>query len=263
VAAGTRPSGFDSIDTAARQAAALAETGHRPWPLPGRPWLTAQTWQDVLFAHWEVDGDELAALLPDGVTLDRFQGRAYIGMTPFRVDGVRLRGTLPLPGLSSFLELNVRTYVRAGGKPGIWFFSLDASSRLAVEAARRLYRLPYHRATVSAGGRGGWIDYASARIGAERPYVFEARYRGVGAPSRPRTGTLEAFLVERYCLYAADGGRLYRADLHHAPWRLRPAEGRIDLSTMAPDGVSLPAGKPLLHRGAGQDVVVWPLEPVT
>jgi uncharacterized protein YqjF (DUF2071 family) len=221
-----------------------------------------QTWLDLLFAHWEVDGHALAALLPDGLELDRFDGRAYLGITPFRLIGLRARGTVPLPVVSSFLELNVRTYVTAGGKPGIWFFSLDAASRLAVEAARRFYRLPYFRAAMSASTREGRVEYASARVGAERPYVLEARYRPVGrvAPARPRS--LEHFLTERYCLYAADGGRLYRGEIHHPPWPLQRAEARIELNTMAPDGIAVGGPAPLLHFSARQDVLIWSLDPV-
>src|SRR5436309_10836117 len=152
-------------------------------------------------------------------------------MTPFRVGALRLRGTLPLPRASSFLQLNVRTYVTAGGKPGIWFFSLDASSRLAVEAARRTYKLPYFHARMSAEPQGEWIEYESARVG----HVFSARYRPSGEVFDAAPGSLEEFLAERYCLYTVDErGRLYRAEIHHAPWPLQPAEAAIALNTMAP-----------------------------
>jgi uncharacterized protein YqjF (DUF2071 family) len=252
--------GFDLIQAPARQSATLGETRHRPWPLPERAWLMGQTWHDLLFAHWAVEAEQLEALLPPGLALDRFEGQAYLGLTPFRLSGLRIRGTLPLPRLSSFLELNVRTYVTAGGKPGIWFFSLDAASRLAVEAARRLYHLPYFRAAMSATERGGWLDYACARMGAERPYVFEGRYAPLGAARPAQPGTLEAFLTERYCLYAVDGpGRLHRADIHHPPWPLQRAEARIDLNTMPPNGVRLPVDEPLLHFSRRQDVLIWPL----
>ena len=223
-----------------------------------------QTWHDLLFAHWRADADALAALLPPGLELDRWDGAAYLGITPFRLSGLRLRGTVPLPGISAFLELNVRTYVTAGGKPGIWFFSLDASSRLAVEAARRAYRLPYHHAEMRAVERTGWHDYATARIGAPRPYVFEGRYRPVAVARPARPGTLEHFLVERYCLYAAGAdGVLHRAEIHHPPWPLRRAEARIELNTMPPDGISLPDEAPLLHLSERQDVLIWSLERVT
>jgi uncharacterized protein YqjF (DUF2071 family) len=201
--------------------------------------------------------------VPEALELDRYGGRVYLGVTPFRLGGLRARGTLPLPVVSSFLELNVRTYVTAGGKPGILFLSLDASSRLAVEAARRAYKLPYHLATITAVPHGDWVEYSCARVGAERPYVFEGRYRPSGRVARARPDTLEEFLTERYCLYAVDGGgALHRADIHHAPWPLQRAEASIDLNTMPPDGLVLPDDPPVLHFSRRQDVVIWPLESI-
>jgi uncharacterized protein YqjF (DUF2071 family) len=261
VGAGTNA--FALIETPARQAATLRETSHRPWPLPDGPWRMGQTWDELLFAHWSVDAHELGPHLPPGLDLDRFDGSAYVGITPFRLTGLRLRGTVPLPGVSSFLELNVRTYVTAGGKPGIWFLSLDASSRLAVEAARRTYRLPYFHAAMRATGRGGRVEYRGARRDASRPHVFEGAYRPVGAARPARAGSLEAFLVERYCLYAADArGRLYRAEIHHPPWPLRRAEAELDLNTMPPDGIDLGGEPAQLHFSERQDVLIWPLERV-
>ena len=116
--------------------------GHRPWPMPGRSWVMAQTWTDLLFAHWSVAPATLERAVPTQLPLDTFDGRAWIGITPFAVRNTRLRPTLPVPFVSAFPELNVRTYVTVGGKPGIFFFSLDADSMLAVAAARRAYRLP-------------------------------------------------------------------------------------------------------------------------
>ena len=224
-----------------------------------------QSWENLLFAHWPVDKDELRGLVAPQLELETFDGSAWIGVTPFRVAGLRLRGTLPFPRVSSFPELNVRTYVRAGGKPGIWFFSLDAASRLAVEAARRTYHLPYFRARMSARERDGWIEYESARDDdpAEAPFVFSGRYRPVSDVSSPASGSLEEFLTERYCLYAVDeGGRLCRAEIHHPPWPLQEAELELDLNTMAPRTVKLPDRPPLTHFASEQDVVIWPLETV-
>jgi uncharacterized protein len=225
-----------------------------------------QTWEDLLFAHWPVDPDGLRRLLPEALRLQTHEGVAWLGITPFVISGLRLRGTLPLPRVSTFLELNVRTYVTAGGKPGIWFFSLDASSRLAVEAARRTYKLPYFPARISTKRRAGWIEFDSARIGdGDRgPHVFSARYRPVGEEYHAAPGSLEEFLAERYCLYAVDErGRLHRAEIHHPPWPLRPAEATIELNTMAPGELALPDEEPLLHFARVQDVVIWPLRPVS
>jgi uncharacterized protein len=222
-----------------------------------------QTWEDLLFVHWPVDADALRRVLPEEVRLQTHEGVAWLGITPFRVVALRLRGTLPLPRVSTFLELNVRTYVTAGGKPGIWFFSLDASSRLAVEAARRTYKLPYFPARMSAQRRGGWVEFESARVGnREGPHVFSARYRPTGGELNAAPGSLEEFLVERYCLYAIERGRLHRAEIHHVPWPLQPAEAVIQLNTLAPGELALPEEGPLLHFARVQDVVVWPLRPV-
>ena len=223
-----------------------------------------QSWENLLFAHWRVDADAVRRLVPETLRLQTHDGSAWLGVTPFRVAGLRLRGTLPLPGASSFLELNVRTYVTAGGKPGIWFFSLDAASRLAVEAARRTYKLPYFHARMTAERRGEWIEFESARSRTEpTPRVFSARYRPSGAELNPAPGSLEEFLAERYCLYAVDErGRLHRAEIHHPPWPLQPAEARLELNTMAPGGVELPEEEPLIHFARLQDVVIWPLKRV-
>jgi hypothetical protein len=218
----------------------------------------AQTWEELLFAHWEVSIESLRAHVPPELEVETYQGAAYVGITPFLVTNVRLRGLPPLPGVSSFLELNCRTYVRhAGERPGIWFFSLDASSRLAVEAARRTYRLPYFHARME-----GLPRYRCARSGADRPHVWEATYRPAGHTFNAESGSLEHFLTERYCLYTTDGdGTLQRADIHHPPWPLQTAEAEIELNTIPPDGID-PQGEPLLHFARRQDVLIWPLQPV-
>jgi uncharacterized protein len=251
--------GLELLRAPARQHRTLSVTDHRPWPLPRGSWVMGQSWEDLLFAHWRVDSDAVRKLVPAGLEVQEHDGSAWVGITPFVLTGFRLRGTLPLPVVSAFPEINVRTYVTAGGKAGIWFFSLDTSSRGAVEAARRLYKLPYFHARISIGHRGERLEYATTRRGSTRPFVFEASYRGTGAAFEPVAGTLEHFLTERYCLYAHDASGLHRAEIHHPPWTIRPAEAEIDLNTMQPDGLEL-AGDPLLHLAERQDVVVWPLE---
>ena len=141
----------------------VEETSHRPWPLPETTWVQAQTWDHLLFAHWRVDHDSLRAIVPEQIPIDTFDGSAWLGVTPFRITGFRLRGLPPAPVVSSFPEINVRTYSTIDGKAGIWFFSLDTSSRLAVEAARIAYRLPYHHARITDTRRGDRIEYRSER----------------------------------------------------------------------------------------------------
>src|SRR4051794_10324633 len=218
-----------------------------------------QTWDDLLFAHWRVPLDELRAHVPAELEVDTHDGGAWLGITPFRISALRARGLLPLPGASSFLELNVRTYVTAGDRPGIWFFSLDAASRLAVEAARRVYKLPYFHARMAASRRGEWLDYECARV-AEAGRVFSGRYRPSGPVFQAEPGSLEWFLAERYCLYTTDGrDRLHRAEIHHDLWDLQPAEAEIELASISPLGLD---GDALCHFSRRQDVVLWPLLPV-
>jgi hypothetical protein len=214
-----------------------------------------QTWDDLLFVHYRVPVERLHPLVPDGLEIQEHSGSGWLGVTPFVVTGLRARGLLPLPFASSFRELNVRTYVTRDGKPGIWFFSLDASSRLAVEAARRLYRLPYFEAEISVRRRGDQILYDCSRDDGK---AFSAAYRPNGDVFNAEPGSLEDFLTERYCLYAEDEEALYRADIHHRPWPLQPAEAQVDLNTMPPVEVS--RTDPVVHYSARQDVVIWPLE---
>ena len=255
---------LELLQAPSRQAATLDETAHRPWPLPGGSWIMGQTWEDLLFAHWRVDAAALRRLVPTGLELDEHDGSAWLGVTPFVLSHLRLRGTLPLPLVSSFPEINVRTYVTAGGKPGIWFFSLDTSSRGAVEAARRLYRLPYFHARMSVEHRGGRVHYSSTRRESGRPFVFSGDYAAAGEPFTAEPGSLEEFLTERYCLYARrPDGSLWRNEVHHAPWPLQKAEAGIETNTMlAFHGLHVEGPPALLHYAHRIDVVVWGAERV-
>jgi uncharacterized protein YqjF (DUF2071 family) len=222
----------------------------------------AQTWSNLLFAHWPVRPGALRPLLPAGLTLQLFDGEAWLGITPFVLTGLRPRALPALPGVSRFPEINVRTYVTAGGKPGVFFFSLDAGSALAVAGARAAYSLPYFRArfTVRAGAAGS-IVYSSRRVHRGAPRVeFAAEYRPTGGATPPAVGTLAHWLTERYCLYAVDRrGGLHRAEIHHPPWPLQPAAAEISRNTMTEGlGFDLPDVPPLLHFSKRLDVHVWP-----
>jgi hypothetical protein len=248
--------GDNLLGSARRQAATLEEIGHRPWPVPERPWLMGQTWEDLLFVHYRAPVEELRKLVPDGLEVQEHSGSGWLGVTPFAVTGLRARGLLPLPYVSHFLELNVRTYVTRDDKPGIWFFSLDASSRLAVEVARRFYHLPYFRASISLSRSEDRITYDCSR---HEGRAFSGTYGPGGAVSEAKAGSLEHFLVERYCLYAEDKGKFYRTEIHHRPWPLETAEAEIDLDTMPPGNLRRGDDEPVLHYSARQDVVIWPL----
>jgi uncharacterized protein len=250
------------VESASRlQRRTLEEVAHRPWPLPDGAWLQGQTWCDLLFAHWRVPADQLRRVVPDALPLHLdAEGSAWLGVTPFVVRGLRLRGTPPLPWVSHFPELNVRTYVELDGKPGIYFLSLDAARRAAVIAARRTYRLPYFHARMRASRVGARIDYESNRIDSDGP---AAGFRGSYSPSGARTGDpLARWLAERYCAYTLDGERRpLRIDIHHPPWPLQPAEGALEAQGMADQiGIRL-EGEPLLHFSARQDTLIWPVRP--
>jgi uncharacterized protein len=239
---------------------------HRPWPLPGGPWVMAQRWHDLLFAHWPVPVAAVRALIPAGLEIDTFDGAAWLGVVPFRMSDVRLRGTPALPWLSFFPELNVRTYVVRDGKPGVWFFSLDAGNIAAVAIARRWFHLPYFHARMHIAERDAWIEYRSTRThrGAAAAEL-QMKYRPIAPPQTAQLGTLEYFLTERYCLYTADSrGHLIRGEIHHAAWPLQLAEAEFAENTMARvTGITLPASTPLLHFAKRQDVVVWPPQRIT
>ena len=260
MAGSSSDSGSGVVDPIER---ALSSTAHRPWPMPGGPWIMYQRWERLLFAHWPVDPAALRGLVPPPLVIDLHEGEAWVGITPFDLAELRLRGMPALPGAASFPELNVRTYVRLGDKPGVFFFSLDAGSLLAVGAARVGYALPYHHAEMSIERQGEWLHYRCERDARAR---FDARYRPVGDAFIPTPGSLEAFLVERYALYAAPGpNRAHRGDIHHEPWRIRPAEAVISHNTMAEAaGIRLPDRAPLLHYAERQDVVAWaPKDPAS
>jgi uncharacterized protein YqjF (DUF2071 family) len=245
----------------------LNVTDHRPWPMPDRSWVMAMQWHHLLFAHWPVAVEALRPLIPAELAIDTFDGEAWIGIVPFVMRNVHPRGVPSVPGLSSFPEINVRTYVTIGGKPGVWFFSLDAANTLAVALARARFHLPYFNAdmacTVTAGEG---VTYGSIRThpGA-RAAAFNARYDATGEPAPAEPGTRDHWLTERYCLYAVDPqGKLLRADVHHRPWPLRPAKAEIAQNTMAlAADIDLPDTPPLLHYAERLDVVAWGAEPVS
>jgi uncharacterized protein YqjF (DUF2071 family) len=223
-----------------------------------------QSWRNLLFMHWEVSVEALRRLIPARLSVDTFDGRAFVGVTPFTLRGVRPAFTPPVPWLSEFHEVNVRTYVHLDSVPGVWFFSLDANSLVAVTAARALFRLPYFSASISMEEREGTTVYQASRDDSSGgPAEFGATW-AVGDELPPAgPGTLEFFLVERYCLYTADGERVYRARIHHRPWPLREARLEFHRSSMVEAaGLPEPKGEPLLHHGGPVDVEVWALEEV-
>ena len=220
----------------------------------------AQRWEDLLFAHWPFPAETVRALVPPLLELDLWEGAAWVSVVPVVMRGVRVRGVPALPWLSEFPELNVRTYVTAGGKPGVWFFSLDAGNPLAVQAARRWFHLPYYNARMRTQCVGDVVRYRSERTHSGAPPArFAATYRAEGYPFIAQPGSLDYFLVERYCLYSAlPDGRPTRGEIHHPPWLLQPAAAEVrENSLLAAAGLPPPAGEPLLQMAADQRVVAW------
>lgn len=217
-------------------------------------------WLDLLFAHWPLSPSACDDLLPFGLDLDTFEGQAWLGIVPFTMDDVAPRGLPVVPRLGRFPEVNVRTYVRHRGRPGVFFLSLDAASRVTVEGARIVFRLPYFRADMASVPSGDAIAYRSRRTDRRgTPATFTARYRatGPGAPAAP--GSLEDWLTRRMRLFSVDGrGRILRTEIDHPDWLLRPAEAEIIDNTMAAaHGLALPDAPPHLLMADRLDVHGW------
>lgn len=238
-------------------------TEHRPWPVPNKPWRMKQTWNQLLFAHWPIEAEAMRRAIPSGLQLDTYDGMAWLGIVPFHMSGLRLRYLPPIPPTSAFAELNVRTYVTMDGKPGVYFFSLDATNLLAVQGARALYHLPYYWADIDVKQEEDRIHYRSERRNADGGFLFRSTYRPITPVYHSQSGTLEHWLTERYCLYSTHKDRIYRCDILHEPWPLHKAEATIYTNTMADvNGLRLPDDEPLLHYAERLDVLTWGLEEV-
>ncbi len=213
-------------------------------------WVLRMSWEQLLFAHWPVPAAPLLALLQPDVELDTFEGQAWLGIVPFRMTNVAPRFLPPLPGVSRFLELNVRTYVKHKGVRGVWFFSLDATSWLSVRAARMAFSLPYFDAKITATQTGPLVHFQSERKDwRSDPATLDIRYEPTGPVQRSAPGSLDYWLTERYGLFAqTPGGRLVYSAIEHDPWPLQPARAEIkDLNMTGWMGLELPPIPPLLH----------------
>ncbi|HLL16238.1 MAG TPA: DUF2071 domain-containing protein [Pyrinomonadaceae bacterium] len=227
----------------------------RPADLP----LMEHHWGKLLFMHWPIPAERLRPLIPPQLTIDTFDGEAWVGITPFTLWDVRLSFTPPVPYLSDFHELNVRTYVLYRGVPGVWFFSLNTNSSMTVLGARTFYFLPYFNSDIDLRQEGDIIHYRLRR--ADRPAAFDASWEIGKELPEAEPGTLEFFLTERYCLYSASGESIYRARINHRPWPLRQAALLSYVSDIAEsDYLPRLKGKPLVHYAEALSVDVWPPE---
>lgn len=236
----------------------LATTAHRPLAMPAGPWMMFQGWDRLLFAHWHVPFEELRPLVPKVLDLDDFAGETWVSLVPFWMRNVRFRWTPSLGRLSNFPELNLRTYVRYNGEPGVFFFSLDTTSRALIAGARNLVNLPYFQASMAM--RSGDL---AARMRSERlaaPAQLLVEYRPVGERTVPVQGSRDWFLTERYRVYSVrKDGAVLALDVHHLPWQLAGAEARFAANTMlSAAGLDCERMPDLLHYSHRQSVVLWP-----
>jgi len=237
----------------------------RPSALTRVPWIMAQTWHDLLFAHWPLPPEAIRPLLPAQLSLDTWEGEAWVGVIPFRLSDIRLRGMPPLPLVSAFPEINVRTYVRVNGKPGVYFFSLDADNVLGIALAKWWFRLPYYRARICFARSGNWFHFASERTEERADQAaFCGSYCPCSSPLENEPGSVEEWLTERYCYFCVSRkGRTYCCDISHEPWRLQKALACLQGNTMAlPHGIELPHREPLLHYAHEMTAQIAPLRRV-
>jgi uncharacterized protein len=232
----------------------------RPTTLP----VMYQSWGKLLFIHWQLPVEALRPLIPEPLMIDTFGGKAWIGVTPFAIWGARPVFLPSLPGISNFLEINVRTYVHLNGVPGVWFFSLDANRLLAVLGARTFFRLPYYNASISLKQERQTIVFNSIRSEKNSSAKFNAAWK-IDADMLPaEAGSLNFFLVERYCFYTISKKKLYRCRVFHRPWPLHEVSLlKYKSSMIEANGLPAPGGEPLLHGGGPVNVEIWALQDVS
>ena len=234
--------------------------------LPGSgPWLLQMRWTELLFAHWRIPVQVAKAIIPEPLEPDEFDGSGWLGLVPFRMSDVRPRWVPPVPGISAFPEVNVRTYARYRGRPGVWFLSLDAAGRVAVEVARRATGLPYYRARMSlTTDAAGWRDFRSEREDSRGAGGrFDCRYRPSGPVRAPTP--LERFLTQRDGLWAMKTpGQPRWLAIRHDPWPLQPAELVLGAAGQSlTDAAGVPLDGPPQHLCFSQDLRVAAWRPHT
>ena len=235
-------------------------TEHRDVPLPDGPWLMTQKWNDLLFMHLPVSTDILRERIPSGLELDTYGGEAWVSILPFRISNMRFRKMPPLPFIHSSLQLNVRTYVKRRGVPGIYLFSLDADNLPAVIGAR-VISLPYYYAKMSMNKKN--IIYSGCERKGTTIAAFEGSYRPISDAYYPKQSTLIHWLVERYHLWFYRKHSLYRGDVHHKPWKVCDAEVFISKQNMLTEfPQEFVTGNPIFNYAASKRVLFWSFKKV-
>lgn len=241
----------------------LTKTKHRPWPLPSGAWRWRQSWNDLLFVHYQCPKEKLHDLVPKSLTIQEFEGICWIGIIPLKMQKVMMRPLPDLPGISNFLELNVRIYVEYKGKPGVYFLSLDATNPLAVWFGKNLFHLPYRHADMEFKKENNNNFFHSRRKEGKDQSEFSLSYSSNSEIFEAKLGSLEYFLTERYCFYTQTSGGLFRGNNHHYPWTLQKARSQIlSNSILRNFDIQIPNTEPHLLYSKGVDVVLWNLEKV-
>ena len=239
---------------------AVRQDGHLPFPMPNRPFAISQEWRELTFMHWKVDPERLKPHLPDGLEIDLFNGEAYVGVIPFVMKNVRPRGLPSVPGISTFAEFNVRTYVIKDGQAGVFFLTLDAKSLVTCFYAPRAYGLPYRYAKAKVKYEGESLQWRSRRSSDGAELIGSTSNKGPLQSSD--SNTLEHYFFERYCLYTEHQGCIRRAYVYHQPWSFTEAEVNLESNTLLESyNMGLDALSPdLIHYSQGLLVKTWPIE---
>ncbi|RHW40204.1 DUF2071 domain-containing protein [Lysinibacillus yapensis] len=216
-----------------------------------------QTWNDILFAHYPVKKEILEKLVPEQLPLDTYDGVCWVTIVPYFTSAMHLRGMPPVPGMANFPGFNIRTYVTLNGKPGIYFFSLAAGNWLAAYGAKIAFQLPYFYMNMNYKNVKDFIIFESEK---KRGAQLLCHYKSISSPSLAEKGSLEDWLVERYCLYTVSKGIVLRADILHHPWLLEKAEAEFHENTLLSSLNIEPASEqPLLHYAKKAEVRIWPI----
>lgn len=253
----------------------LYSVEHRPWLPPDSQWLLSQSWNDVLFAHFAMDPPALRRLVPDALTLDLYDGAAWLTISASCTSHMRPSGIPPLPGISFFPQLNLCTCVTMQGKPGLFYFSVDAANLSAVWFARVFFRMQYWHAAIQISGatiqgrkpQKRSIHFRSSRLhgpaAANGVAQFDVIYSPEGEPERARPGSLDEFLTERYCIYSWNRRKYYRTEVHRQPWPLQRTSIEIRANSIAaPFGLALPIKPDLCHFSRSLKMLVWAPEAI-
>lgn len=235
----------------------LWDDSHRQWPVPDVPWIMRQTWNNLLLANYPIKLDILRKLVPKKLPLDSFDGMGWIGVVPFHMTGLRLRGVPPVPGTDRFPQINVRTYITLDGKPGVYFFSLDAANWLAAKMAKTFFHIPYNFADIRVESSESTFHFESKR----KDMGLVCSYRPISEPFYAEKGSFDWWMVERYCFYTVNKkGVPLRCDILHRPWLLQRAEAEFPQNTMlSMQGMQVESNNPTIHFSKKVEVRAWPL----